>query len=64
MTVPKYVIEMMERATYEFDSFKNNADYATGYTIKIRKSTPYTKVDTFKAEIEKLKKWVKKTTAK
>lgn len=60
MKIPKYVIEVLERAKYEFDFFKNNADYAAGYTIKIRKSTPYTKVDTFKAEIERLKKWVEK----
>lgn len=60
MKVPKYVVDMMSRAKYEFDCFKNNADYAAGYTIKIRKSTPYTKVDTFKSEIERLKKWVEK----
>ncbi len=60
MTTPKYVIEMMERARYEFDCFKNNENYATGYTIKIRKATPYTKVETLKAEIERLKKWVEK----
>nr|DAS46926.1 MAG TPA: hypothetical protein [Caudoviricetes sp.] len=60
MTVPKYVIEMISRAKYEFDFFKNNAYYAAGYTIRIRKSTPYTKIDTFKSEIERLKKWVQK----
>ena len=60
MEAPKYIEEIMSRAKYEFDFFKNNADYAAGYTIKIRKSTPYTKIDTFKAEIEKLKKWVEK----
>ena len=60
MTVPKYVAEIMSRAKYEFDCFKNHADYAAGYTIKIRKSSAYTKIDTFKAEIERLKKWVEK----
>ena len=60
MKIPKYVVEMMNRAKYEFDSFKNNVDYAAGYTIKIRKPTAYTKIDTFKTEIERLKKWVEK----
>lgn len=60
MNVPKYIVDIMERAKYEFDCFKNNPDYSVGYTIKIRKSSAYTKVDTFKSEIERLKKWVEK----
>lgn len=60
MTVPKYVAEIMSRAKYEFDFFTNNTDYAAGYTISIRKATPYTKINTLKAEIERLKKWVEK----
>ena len=60
MKIPKYVIEMMKRARYEFDFFKNYNDYAAGYTIKIKKSTPYTMVETFNVEIERLKKWVEK----
>lgn len=60
MKIPKYVQEILSRSKYEFDFYKNNPDYAAGYTIRIRKATPYTKIDTFKAEIEKLKKWVEK----
>lgn len=60
MLVPKYVSEIMSRAKYEFDSFKNSPDYAAGYTIKIRKATAQTYISTFKAEIERLKKWVER----
>lgn len=60
MKVPNYVINIMERAKYEYDCFKSSPDYAVGYTIKIRKSSAYTKAETFKAELEKLKKWIEK----
>lgn len=63
MKVPKYVIEIMSRSKYEFDFFKKNPNYAAGYTIRIRKATPYTKAETFKNEIERLKSWVKKNNS-
>lgn len=62
MKIPKYVIEIMNRAKYEFDLYKNNTDYSAGYTIKIRKASAYTKIDTLKLEIERLKKWVEKNS--
>lgn len=62
MKVPNYIINIMERAKYEYDSFKSSPDYAVGYTIKIRKSSAYTKAETFKAELEKLKKWIEKNS--
>lgn len=31
-----------------------------GYTIRIYKSTPYSKVSTLKAEVERLQKWVER----
>ena len=60
MKIPKYIEEIMQRSKYEFDLFKSHPDYAVGYTIRIRKSTPYTKIDTFRAEVERLQKWVNK----
>lgn len=63
MEIPKYVKEIMQRAKYEFDFKVNHPDYAVGYTIRIRKATPYTKIDTFKAEMERLKKWAKKNNS-
>lgn len=55
--VPKYVIDILNRSNYEFDKFVNHPDYAVGYTLRIKKSTPYTKIETLANEIKKLKKW-------
>lgn len=60
MKVPMYVIEILGRSKYEYDLCKNNENYAAGYTLRVRKATPYTKVETFKAELERLCKWVNK----
>jgi hypothetical protein len=60
MTIPKYVQEMMERSQYEFDFYKHRQGYAAGYTIRIRKATAYTRIDTLKGEIERLCKWADK----
>ena len=58
MTIPKYVQEILSRSKYEFDFNTNHPDYSAGYTIRIRKATPHTYAVTFKAEIERLCKWV------
>ena len=58
MKIPKYVIELMQRAKYNFDSFGNN--YAAGYTIDIAKYSHYESADTFRAEIDRLKNWVER----
>lgn len=55
--IPKYVIDLLNRSVYEFDRFIDHPDYAVGYTIRVKKATPYTKVDSLKKEIERLKKW-------
>ena len=48
MKIPKYIQDMMERARFV-------VGYGDpGYTIAIRKPTPYTHVSTFEAEIERL----------
>ena len=45
----------MSRAS--FDRVYSNPKSEPGYTIKIRKSTPYGYADTLKAECERLVKW-------
>ena len=57
MIIPKYAQEMMERARYEYDRCTSNENYGVGYTVAIRKSTPYAKADTLRAEVERLCKW-------
>lgn len=59
MNIPKYVVDLMERAKYNY-SRSNNENYAVGYTIDIAKRTHYQNVDTFKEEIEKLIAWAKR----
>lgn len=55
MKIPKYVQELMSRAA--FDRVFFNPKSVPGYTIKIRKATPYSKVDTLKAECNRLVEW-------
>ena len=57
MKIPKYVIEMMERAEYQRAPFPSHEHYAAGYTIRIHKATARTHVKTFRKEIEKLCAW-------
>lgn len=52
MKIPKYVQEIMERSEF----VRGYGD--PGYTIKIRKARPYTRIGTLKAEIERLQNWV------
>lgn len=58
MKIPKYVADLMQRAKYNFDSFGNN--YAAGYTIDIAKYSHYESADTFRNEIDRLRKWVER----
>ena len=63
MKIPKYVIEMMQRSSYNYDYRIHNSypeKYAVGYTINIVKESPYQYVSTFKKEIDRLKKWVER----
>lgn len=54
MVIPKYVQELMSRSQFVLGFGE------AGYTIKIFKSTPYSKIPTLKAEVEKLQKWVER----
>lgn len=60
MKIPKYVIEMMSRAEYNYKYSVNDKNYAAGYTLNIFKASPYTKVETLEAEIKKLVAWANK----
>ena len=59
MKVPQYIINLMKRSKYEYD-FLDDKNASVGYTIRLVKRTEYQKIDTFKNEIYKLKKWVDK----
>lgn len=60
MKIPKYVIDLMSRAKYNYNYKKFNNNYEVGYTIDIAKYSHFQTVDTFSKEIDKLKKWVEK----
>ena len=57
MIIPKYVQELMERARYEYDRCTENENYGVGYTVAIRKATPYAQAWTLRKEAERLCKW-------
>lgn len=54
MTIPKYVKDILDRSAFVVGA------YEPGYTIEIRKSTPYTRLTTFDAELNRLIKWCNK----
>ena len=58
MEIPKYIQDTMERSKFVLSYGE------PGYTIAIRKATPYTQVSTFKVEIERLEKWVQQMMSK
>ena len=58
MVIPKYVQKLMSRAA--FDRLYANEKSEPGYTIKIRKETPYTYASTLQAECERLVAWANK----
>lgn len=64
MKIPKYVIELMSRAEYNYKYLVNDKNYAVGYTLNIFKATPYTRADTLKAEVERLVAWANKVGGK
>lgn len=57
MIIPVYVQELMQRARYEYDRCTESENYGVGYTVAIRKATPYARSDTLRAEVERLCKW-------
>lgn len=57
MIIPIYVQELMQRARYEYDRCTESENYGVGYTVAIRKATPYAKAYTLRTEVERLCKW-------
>lgn len=55
MKIPAYVQELMGRAA--FDRLYLNPASEPGYTIKIKKATPYTHADTLFDECSRLVSW-------
>ena len=61
MKIPKYVVEIMKRSRYCYIYPKSRAeDCSPGYTVTIKKATPYTNAKTFRNELERLKRWVER----
>lgn len=58
MKIPKYVQELMSRAEYNFILPGKNPNAEVGYTIEIKKYSHYETADTFRGEIDRLKRWV------
>lgn len=57
MKIPKYVVELMSRARYEYDRCTKDPNYGAGYTISIPKSSEYQQIHILRAEVERLCKW-------
>lgn len=55
MKVPKYIQDIMSRSQFVLGSSD------PGYTIRIRKASAYSSINTFRNEIERLIKWVNRT---
>lgn len=55
MKIPKYVIDLMNRARYNYTA--NGDNYAAGYTIDIAKYSHYETAQIFRKEIERLVNW-------
>ena len=56
ITVPKYVADLMNRSEFYFDD-----NFALpGYTLSVKKRTPYQNIKSFKKEIERLSSWIKR----
>lgn len=60
MKIPKYVQELMGRAKYNYNLPGKNPNAAAGYTIEIKKYSHNETADRFRAEIDRLKKWVER----
>lgn len=57
MNIPKYAQEIASRA--HFGAY-HHPKCSPGYTIVIRKATPYTYAETLRAECERLCSWARK----
>lgn len=58
MKIPKYIIEAVSRASFEFDECTKYENYSVGYTIRIPKATRQTYASTARMEVERIAKWV------
>lgn len=60
MKIPQYIKELMSRAEYSYHLCGKNDNAAIGYTIEIAKYSHYETADTFRKEIDRLKKWIER----
>lgn len=59
--VPQYIREILSRAGYEFDYLTTHPEFKQGFTLHIRKRTPYTSVRAFRREVEDFCYWADRT---
>lgn len=61
-TIPKYIQNILTRkkTNYEYDKCTNNENYATGYTIRIPKESPYKQIKTLEKEIKQFQNWAQR----
>ena len=60
MKIPKYIIQAVSRASFEFDECTTNENYSPGHTIRIPKATRQTYASTARNEVERIVKWSNK----
>lgn len=59
MKIPKYVENILSRSKYFYG--KVDDEYLdVGYALKVNKPTPYTRIDTFRDELNRLGAWVER----
>lgn len=61
MKIPKFAQDIMSRS--EFDLTFRHPRSEPGYTIKVKKATPYTQAATLHRECERLVAWAKRNYA-
>lgn len=59
--VPQYIREVLSRSGYEFDYLTTHPDFNRGFTLHIRKRTPYTSAHAFRREVEGFCRWADRT---
>ena len=63
-SVPAYIREILSRSGFEFDHCTTHPHYVQGYTIYIRKRTPYSRASTLQGDARRLCNWADRVAKK
>lgn len=63
-SIPVYVREILSRSGFEFEYLTTHPEYVRGFTIYIRKRTPYTSARVFQQEIKRFCNWADRAAQK